>query len=176
MPAAKREAVREEEQLEYEQQEVGVAIPASMGMLGVAFIGCTAVISGMPPLSGFVAKFGLLSDALKAAGPQDGQVSPAAWALMAALILSGLAALVALTRAGISAFWASPERAAPRVRVIEMAPVALLLILCVAQTIEAGPVMRFMRATALSLHAPQHYVRDVLGAPLNRVSPGEAGR
>ena len=175
-PAARREASREDEQIEYEQQEVGIAIPASMGMLGVAFIGCTAVISGLPPLSGFVAKFALLTDALKTAGPQGGHVSPAVWALMVALILSGLAALIALTRAGIGAFWASPERAAPRVRVIEMAPVALLLILCVAQTIQAGPVMRFMQATALSLHAPQHYIRDVLGSSPNRPSPGASGR
>jgi multicomponent K+:H+ antiporter subunit D len=145
-------------------------------MLGVAFIGCTAVISGLPPLSGFIAKFALLSDALKATGPQGGHVSPAAWALMVALILSGFAALIALTRAGIGAFWAFPERAPPRVRVIEMAPVALLLILCVAQTIQAGPVMRFMQATALSLHAPQHYIRDVLGSSPNRPSPGASGR
>lgn len=175
-PAARREAPREIEHEEDEQQEVGIAIPASMGMLGVAFIGCTAVIAGMPPLSGFIAKFALLSDALKAVGPQGGPVSPAAWAMTVALILSGLAALIALTRAGIGAFWASPERAPPRVRVIEMAPVALLLILCVAQTIQAGPVMRFMQATALSLHAPQHYIRDVLGSSPNRPGPGASGR
>jgi len=149
-------------------REVGIAIPASMGMLGVAFIGCTAVIAGLPPLSGFIAKFALLSDALNAAGPQSGRVSAAAWALMVVLILSGLAALVALTRAGIRAFWASPERSAPRVRVIEMAPVVMLLILCAVQTVQAGPIMRFMQATALSLHAPQHYIRDVLGSPSKR--------
>ena len=51
----------------------------------------------------------------------------------------------------------------PRVRLIEMAPVVILLILCAMQTIEAGPIMRFMQATAQSLHAPQNYVRGVLG-------------
>jgi multicomponent K+:H+ antiporter subunit D len=175
-PAARRKASREDEQIEYEQQEAGIAIPASMSLLGLAFIGCTAVISGLPPLSGFVAKFALLTHALKTAGPQGGHVSPAVWALMVALILSGLAALIALTRAGIGAFWASPERAAPRVRVIEMVPIALLLMLCVAQTIQAGPVMRFMQATARSLHAPPHYIRDVLGSSPNRPSPGASGR
>ena len=146
-----------------------------MGMLGVAFIGCTAVIAGMPPLSGFIAKFALLSNALKTAGSQSGHVSPAALALMVALILSGLAALIALTRAGIGAFWASPERTAPRVRVIEMAPVVMLLILCAVQTVQAGPIMRFMQATALSLHAPQHYIRDVLGPPSKRLGPRATG-
>jgi multicomponent K+:H+ antiporter subunit D len=57
-----------------------------------------------------------------------------------------------------------------------MAPVALLLILCVVQTIEAGPVMRFMQATALSLHAPQHYIRDVLGSSPSPPSPETSGR
>jgi multicomponent K+:H+ antiporter subunit D len=174
LPAAMPEPSGESEHMD-DEQEVGIAIPASMGMLGVTFIGCTAVIAGLPPLSGFIAKFALLSEALNTAGPQSGHVSPAAWALMVALILSGLAALVALTRAGIGAFWAAPGRAAPRVRVIEMAPVAMLLILCALQTIEAGPVMRFMRATALSLHAPQHYVRDVLGPPTSWPGSGATG-
>jgi multicomponent K+:H+ antiporter subunit D len=169
LAAAKQAASREGERI-HDDQEVGIAIPASMAMLGMAFIGCTAVIAGLPPLSGFIAKFALLNEALSTAGPQGGPVSPAAWALMAVLILSGFAALIALARAGIGAFWASPERQAPRVRVIEMAPVAMLLLLCMMQTIEAGPVMRFMQATAVSLHAPQHYIRDVL-----RPSSGRPG-
>ena len=44
--------------------------------------------------------------------------------MLPVLILSGLAALIALTRAGIRAFWASADRTVPRVRLIEMAPVA----------------------------------------------------
>jgi multicomponent K+:H+ antiporter subunit D len=170
-PAAKREASREGEHMA-EEQEVGIAIPATMGMLGVAFIGCTAVIAGLPPLSGFIAKFALLSEALNPSESQSGHISAASWALMVVLILSGLAALIALTRAGIGAFWASPDRAAPRVRAIEMAPVAMLLILCMAQTTQAGPVMRFMHATARSLHVPQHYIRGVLGPPANRPGLG----
>jgi multicomponent K+:H+ antiporter subunit D len=159
----------------FDQQEVGTAIPASMGMLGIAFIGCTAVIAGLPPLSGFIAKFALMSSALNAGGPQSGGVSAAAWALMVVVILSGLATLIALTRAGIGFFWASPGQAAPRVRAIEMAPVAVLLILCVMQTTQAGPVMRFMQAAAQSLHAPQYYIRDVLGSSLNRPGVREPG-
>ena len=67
-----------------------------------------------------------------------------------------------MTRAGIRAFWTPADRAVPRVRIIEMAPVVMLLILCAAQTVEAGPVIRFMHATAQSLHAPGDYVRNVL--------------
>jgi multicomponent K+:H+ antiporter subunit D len=166
--AVTREFYGEEDELE-ESDEVGIAIPATMGLLGLAFIGCALVISGLPPFSGFIAKFALLTAALS---PSTGVATTAGWVLVPVLILSGLAALIAMTRAGIRAFWASPDRTVPRVRLIEMAPVAVLLLLCAIQTIEAGPVMRFMQATALSLHAPQDYIRGVLGsAGERRIAP-----
>ena len=131
----------------------------------MAFIGCALVISGLPPLSGFIAKFAILTSALNSPA---GAGSIAGWILLPLLILSGLAALIALTRAGIRAFWVSPDRTVPRVRLIEMAPVAILLLLCALQTIEAGPVMRFMQATAQSLHAPHDYIHGVLGSAVER--------
>jgi multicomponent K+:H+ antiporter subunit D len=70
-----------------------------------------------------------------------------------------------VTRVGIDAFWASPAVTVPRVQVVEMAPVALLLALSVAQTIVAGPVMRYMEATAQALHAPSGYIRDIMPEP-----------
>ena len=159
-----REVYGEENDLE-EANERGIAIPATMGILGLAFIGCALVISGLPPLSGFIAKFALLTAALN---PPTGAVSTASWVLLPVLILSGLAALIAMTRAGIRAFWASPDRTVPRVRLIEIAPVVVLLLLCAVQTIEAGPIMRFMQATAQSLHAPRDYIRGVLGPAAER--------
>jgi multicomponent K+:H+ antiporter subunit D len=160
--AVTREAYGEDEGMD-EEEEVGLVIPATMGILGLAFMGCAAVIAGVPPLSGFVAKFALLTAALNPSGMGDGNpVSPAAWALLVLLILSGLAAVIAMARAGIRVFWAAPDRAVPRVRLIEMAPVGMLLILCALQTIQAGPVMRFMDATAAGLHDPSRYVQEVL--------------
>jgi multicomponent K+:H+ antiporter subunit D len=53
---------------------------------------------------------------------------------------------------------------------IELAPVAALLLLCAIQTTHAGPIMRFMQATAHSLHAPQLYIRGVLGPAGERAS------
>ena len=50
----------------------------------------------------------------------------------------------------------------------------LLLALCLALTVQAGPVMRYMEATAQSLHAPQDYVRSVLPTP-RPTRTGEAG-
>jgi multicomponent K+:H+ antiporter subunit D len=167
--AVTRELYGEEHELD-DSEEVGIAIPATMGMLGVAFIGCALVLSGLPPLSGFIAKFALLAAALNPQAAQDSAVSAAGWILLVVLILSGLAALIAMTRAGIRAFWASPERTVPRVRLIEMAPVAGLLLLCALQTVQAGPIMRFMQATAQSLHAPNDYIRGVLGPTAERPS------
>ena len=143
-----------------------------MGILGLAFIGCAVVISGLPPLSGFIGKFALLTAALDA---NPSTVSVTAWVLLTAVILSGLAALIAMARAGIGAFWASPDRLVPRVRLIEVAPVAILLLLCALQTIQAGPIMRFMKAGAQSLHDPKDYIRGVLGPAAERSNQMKRG-
>src|SRR3546814_4916024 len=68
-----------------------------------------------------------------------------------------MAALLATTRAGIRSLWDTEGSHVPSVRIIEIAPVAGLLLLCAALTIQAGPVMAYMQATARSLHAPSPY-------------------
>ena len=145
-------------------EEVGLAIPGTMAVLGLGFISCALLLAGLPPLSGFVAKFALLTAALNPSGMaiDGGSVPISSWALLVILILSGLAATVAMTRAGMRAFWSPLNRSVPRVRGIEIAPVAALLLLCAAQTVQAGPVMRYMRDTAQALHTPRDYIRAVL--------------
>jgi multicomponent K+:H+ antiporter subunit D len=151
---------------EEEEEEVGVAIPATMAVLGICFLCCALLLAGLPPLSGFVAKFAMLNGILNPGGLGRGPVEVAwgGWALLAALVLSGLATVLAMTRAGIRSLWAGTGRAVPRVRVIEIAPVLLLIGLCIGMTAAAGPVLRYMDATARSLHAPQDYLRQVIGA------------
>jgi len=78
-------------------------------------------------------------------------------------VLSGLASLIAMARAGVRIFWASEERIAPRVRVIEMAPIAALLALLVALTVAAEPAMQYLQSAAHALHAPHGYIDTVLG-------------
>ena len=152
-------------------EEVGVAIPATMTIMGLAFIGCTTVIVGVPPLSGFIAKFALLAAVLSPpSGLPEAPVQPVAWVFVATLIVSGLASLVSLVRAGIHAFWAV-DRSVPRVRAIEMAPIGCLLIFCAVQTVQAGPIMRFMQATAVSLYEPRGYVEAVMGAKGSQPQP-----
>jgi multicomponent K+:H+ antiporter subunit D len=176
--AVTREAFGEgEEEEPGAEEEVGAAIPATMAILGMSFIGCALLLAGLPPLSGFLAKFAMLAPLIGAAAPAagggGGGVPAGSWALAAALILSGLATVVAMLRAGINTFWAPTDGAVPRVRVIEAAPVALLLLLCLGLTAGAGRAMDYMQATARSLHAPQDYVRGVLSAP--RTGEGGGG-
>jgi multicomponent K+:H+ antiporter subunit D len=80
------------------------------------------------------------------------------------MIGTGLVALMALTRSGIRHFWASHDRPTPRLRVMEGMPIAVLLGICVALTMQADGVMRFTEATANALHAPGTYVRAVMSA------------
>ncbi len=151
---------------EMERALIGQAIPAAMAFLGLAFIVCTLLITGLPPLSGFVAKFALLSGLLNPVGLGLSTPTPsvANWTLLALLIVSGLASTISLSRAGIRYFWAPQERAAPRLRVIECLPIGLLLAACTAMTVGAGPALRYAQATADSLHHPAAYIQAVMSA------------
>jgi len=149
-----------------EQALVGRAIPAAMAFLGLAFIACTLLVTGLPPLSGFVAKFALLSALLNPAGLGVAAASPgpAGWSLLVLLIASGLASTIALSRTGIRYFWAAQERPAPRLRVIECLPIVGLLAACATLAVLAQPVLRYTAATAAALHQPAHYIDAVLSA------------
>ena len=142
------------------EERPGTVIPAAMALLGLSFLCCALVVASLPPLPVFVAKFALLAAVL---GPQP--VSAPAWALIALLTLTGMAAVIAMGRAGVRIFWATEERSTPRVRVLEIVPVAGLLALCFALTLGAGTVMRYFQDAALALHTPQTYIESVLSRP-----------
>lgn len=139
---------------------IGIAIPAAMAFLGMAFFACALLIAGIPPLSGFVAKFALISYALE--GLKHSGYLLHTWLLVAGILLSGLAGLIALTRTGIRLFWSTEEVTIPRLRVIEASPVAALITGCIALTIWAGPVMNYLEDTAHYLQQPEAYVGAVL--------------
>ncbi|RZL58346.1 MAG: monovalent cation/H+ antiporter subunit D [Variovorax sp.] len=146
--------------LDDEQQALyGRAIPAGVASLGLGFIACTLLLAGLPPFSGFVGKFAMLSGLLDAP-----RVGSAGWTFVVLLLGSGFFSLVALSRTGIRHFWTQPLDAMPALRAVEVLPVAALLAATVALTIGAGTVMQHASATADDLHAPTAYREAVMTA------------
>jgi multicomponent K+:H+ antiporter subunit D len=143
------------------KDEVGIAIPAAMAFLGLAFICCALLVAGLPPLSGFIAKFALLRTAV--GHTADAGIGWHAWAFCAALIATGVATMISLTRGGLRLFWTSQERTTPRLRIIEAGPAAFLILLSIAMTAGIAPVMTYLDSAARSLHSPDVYIRVVNG-------------
>jgi multicomponent K+:H+ antiporter subunit D len=153
----------EDTNLDDEQEPlVGRTFPVSIALLGLAFITCALLVAGLPPLSGFLAKFSLLA---ALSGLEDhGRANLMGWILFGLLLVSGFAATLALSRAGIQHFWAPGGRLVPQLKSVEAAAVLVLLLSCVVLTVYAEPVMNYTRATASGLHAPSSYVESVLSA------------
>lgn len=153
--------------LDDEQKAViGQVIPWTMAFLGLSFIACALLIIGMPPLSGFIGKLGLISALFNPNGlgvPTDQPLGAAGWGLVALLVLSGMASLIALTRVGIQRFWTPQERPSPLLRRNECIPIVLLLGLCVLLSVRAEPLLRYTQDTAAGLKDPANYVNAVLG-------------
>jgi multicomponent K+:H+ antiporter subunit D len=155
-----------DEREEDRQPEVGLAIPGTLTVLGLSFGACVIALAGLPPLSGFIGKIGILQGLLA-----GGAATPAlSWAFVAILILSGFATLVGLVRVGIQTFWAT-EGEPPRVLALEIAPVVALIGLLVLLTFKAEVTMGYMRDTADAVLQPKVYAEGVLGAP--RAAEGE---
>jgi len=146
--------------IEEADDEQGVIIPGTIAILGGGFIFCALLLAGLPPLSGFIAKFAMIDALLKVSN-----VEPASWVLIGLIILSGLATMIIMTRAGIDLLWTPGEDAPSRLSLVEVLPIGLLLSVCLCLMLGAGPVMRYLEATSSALHQPAHYVAAVADAP-----------
>ncbi|WP_455477842.1 monovalent cation/H+ antiporter subunit D [Bartonella sp. B10] len=149
---------------EEEEDEIGSYLPVTLAILGGCFSICAILIIGLPPFSGFVAKFMMIMAILNHSKENLHNSIPILrdWIFIIFFIISGFAALIAMTRIGIRTFWVSLEGKVPRVQMIEFAPVAVLLAICFLMTIMADPVIRYMSKTVRILHDPQHYIGSVL--------------
>jgi multicomponent K+:H+ antiporter subunit D len=142
------------------EDEVGVALPAAMAFLGLAFVFSALLVTGMPPLAGFIAKFSLAAAAIDSL--RSGNGAGREWLFIVVLLAGGLAGLIALTRVGMRLFWSAAGRKTPRLSITEAGPVAFLILVCVGITVGAGPTMTYLDSAAAGLADPQLYIDSVL--------------
>jgi len=130
--------------------------------LGVAFFVAAVAVAGVPPLAGFLGKALLLQAA--------GQTPLATW-VVALVLGSSLAIMVALARAGSALFWkpddgpGAPVAGAPAGNTASHAvAIAALLAAVLATSVLAGPLSAYTGAAAQQLLQPRGYIDAVLGA------------
>ncbi|MGC3871739.1 monovalent cation/H+ antiporter subunit D [Halomonas sp. GXIMD04776] len=131
----------------------GVKQAAPLGLF--FFIGAMAA-AGMPPLSGAIGKTLLLQ---AATGPTQ-----QAW-LWAALLISGLVAIVAMSRAGSTVFWRTTpkdEASVPNLGPWRGIAIGLLIGASPVLALLAGPVTEYAQATAEQLANHDAYIRAII--------------
>jgi multicomponent K+:H+ antiporter subunit D len=135
------------------------ATPARPAVLGLLFLASAAAVAGLPPLGGFIGKAMLLGALLPAGAPA---ALPGAGWLWAVLLAGGLAALIALARAGIVVFWQGDEVGTGAASARDLLPALLCLGLVAAVAVGAAPLQRYAQAAAADLLRPQPLVDQVL--------------
>ncbi|UDY35261.1 Na+/H+ antiporter subunit D [Dermatobacter hominis] len=134
----------------------------SAPVVAVLFLVPALSLAGIPPLSGFVAKFGLL-----AAGSEQSR-----WWLVAAAVAVSLLTLFSMTKIWAGAFW-SPAEGEPEGTphavgrlggpALMVLPTAALAAISLAVALWAGPLYDLSERAATDLLHPAGYVRAVLG-------------
>lgn len=124
-------------------------------LLGGLFLIAAVGVASLPPLAGALSKLLIMQAA-------EGVARAWLWPL---LLVSGLCALIAMSRAGSVFFWASykGEVAAGKVSRPQLIGVTWLLASAPALVVFAGPVSHYAKATAEQLAAPQAVIEQLLG-------------
>ncbi|WP_425092036.1 Na+/H+ antiporter subunit D [Tropicimonas sp. S265A] len=139
-----------------ELDKIGGLLKASP-LLALLFLIPALSLAGIPPLSGFWAKFIIVQASLEA---RD-------WWVAVAALAVGLITLFSMTKIWLAAFWKDHPTAAtadmpvaPRSMVL---PIAVLAIMTVIIGIGAGPLYAVAEEAAVTLLDPLAYVEVVLG-------------
>jgi multicomponent Na+:H+ antiporter subunit D len=126
-------------------------------VLAVLFFVPAMNLAGIPPLSGFLGKVGLLQ-----AGVAVG--TPLAYALVVGGVVTSLLTLYAVVKAWNKAFWQTPP-VEPRPMVMPrgmIGPAAALVGLGLALTVLAGPLYGYTERAAATLRDRDQYIASVL--------------
>jgi len=136
-------------------------------VLAVLFFIPAMNLAGIPPMSGFLGKLGLIQ-----AGVAAGSV--AAMTLVVASVATSLLTLYAIVKAWNKAFWqpAPVEPEAVRLPGGMVGPAAALVGLGLTLTVVAGPLFGFTERAAAQLRDPSQYISAVL--PDGRRGEGES--
>jgi multicomponent K+:H+ antiporter subunit D len=153
-------------------EPVGIKIPATLAFLGLSVMASALIIAGLPPLPGFIAKFGMFHSLLNPEGG-SGMITASTWTLMALILVSGMAAIISLLRYGVRIFWASGKVAPPTLARTEVMPIVFLLLACIVITVQAGPVTGYLQRANEDLHTSTRYIDRVLSTP---AVPGVVGK
>ncbi len=133
----------------------------SVPVVAVLFLVPALSLAGIPPLSGFVAKFALVE-----AGTGDSRY----WLVAVAMVVS-LLTLFSMTKIWSGVFWSPAEEAPDRAPnpvgplggpALMVLPTAALAALSLAIAVGAGPLYAFSERAALELLDPAAYVSRVL--------------
>ncbi len=131
--------------------------------LGALFFIPAMNLAGIPPMSGFIGKLGLLD-----AGAEAG--TPLAWALVAGSVVTSLLTLFAVAKIWSRAFWAGPagqpdepdQGPEPvRLPVLQTLTAGALVAVTLSITLLAGPVYGYTDRAAAALRGDD-YARTVL--------------
>jgi multicomponent Na+:H+ antiporter subunit D len=132
--------------------------------LAVLFLVPALSLVGLPPLSGFVAKFALV----------DAAAARSSYAVMGVSLAVTLLTLYSLMKVWISVFWIPARDPVPGARLdgpveplggplLMVLPTAALAALTLALGLAAGPLHELSLRAAADLLDPQAYVTEVLG-------------
>lgn len=136
---------------------LGGLAKASPGLAILFFVPAMS-LAGIPPLSGFFGKLGLLQAGVTA----DRGLT---YVLVVGSVVTSLLTLYAIVKAWNKAFWQAPaeplpDERMPRTMVI---PTALLLTVIVGITVAAGPLYNYANRASEELLDQQSYIVEVLG-------------
>lgn len=126
-------------------------------LLAALFLVPALSLGGIPPLSGFWAKFMVIDASFR--GGQG-------W-LAAVALVTGILTLYSMTKIWMEAFWKDPLMPRPTARAVPapmLAAIALLAAVTVAIGLQAEPFVAYAQSAAQALVEPSDYIAAVLGA------------